>query len=168
MRLAARTTIGAAFVWLGSLGCSAMSGTVAGEDGILRASGNIRFEIYQDSVCGRAGPSPVGRCSRSSYTGGLHGDGDTAIQRLEPLTPDGMYFVSENEVLRLPDGELRSAVNAVFHDTSHDREVASLHTVTGGTGRYAGASGHIRLWRADGEVFAYVATIRLGTEHTAR
>ena len=72
-----------------------------------------------------------------------------------------MFFVAETEVLRLPDGELRSLVNAVFHSTSPDLEVVSLHTVTGGTGRYAGASGHIRLWRAAGELFEYVAVIRL-------
>jgi len=93
--------------------------------------------------------------------GGLDGNGDTAIQRLEALAPDGMFFVSEVEVLRLPDGELRSLVNAVFHSKSPDLEVVSLHTITGGTGRYAAASGHIRLWRAAGELFEYVAVIRL-------
>ena len=73
-----------------------------------------------------------------------------------------MFFITENELLRLPDGDLRSVVNAMFRNQSPDREVASLQTVTGGTGRYAGASGHIRLWRAEGERFEYVAVIRLG------
>ena len=76
-----------------------------------------------------------------------------------------MIFVSENEVLRLADGDIQGRVNAVFHNQSSDREVASLHTITGGTGRYAGASGYIRLWRADGdppgEIMQYEAVIHL-------
>jgi hypothetical protein len=75
--------------------------------------------VYDAAVCGDAGPSPAGRCSRATYTGGLNGSGDTAIQRFEPVAPDGMFYVTENEVLRLPDGEIRSGVNAVFHNTSH-------------------------------------------------
>jgi hypothetical protein len=154
--------IGAPFVVLASLlACSTTTGTVPGNDDVIRASGSIRFEVYDGAVCGDAGPSPVGRCSRATYTGGLNGNGDTAIQRLEAVAPDGMFFVTENEVLRLSDGELRSSVNAVFHSKSPDREVASLHAVTGGTGRYAGASGYIRLWRSDGDAFEYVAVIRL-------
>jgi len=44
---------------------------------------------------------------------------------------------------------------------SADREVASLHTITGGTGRYAGASGYIRLWNGEGELLEYEAVIHL-------
>jgi len=143
--------------------CSATTGSVAIDGDLVRASGSVRFEVYDAAVCGDAGPSPAGRCSRATYTGGLGGSGDTSIQRFEPVAPDGMFFVTENEVLRLPDGEIRSGVNAVFHSKSPDREVVSLHTITGGTGRYSGASGHIRLWRADGELFEYVALIRLAT-----
>jgi hypothetical protein len=154
--------IGVAFLVLASLlSCSATTGGVPVNGDVIRTSGSIRFEVYDGAVCGDAGPSPVGRCSRATYTGGLDGKGDTAIQRFEPLAPDGMFFVAETEVLRLPDGDLRTLVNAVFHSKSPDAEVVSLHTVTGGTGRYAGASGHIRLWRAAGELFEYVAVIRL-------
>jgi hypothetical protein len=143
------------------LSCASTTRSVAVDGGVIRASGSVRFEVYGGSVCGDAGPSPAGRCSRATYTGGLKGSGDTAIQRFEAVTPDGVFFVTENEVLRLPDGELRSGVNAVFHSNSPDREVASLHTITGGTGRYSGASGYIRLWRAEGELFEYVTVIRL-------
>jgi hypothetical protein len=137
------------------------------EGDVIRTSGSIRFEVYEGAVCGDAGSSPVGRCSRATYTGGLRGVGHTAIQRLEAVAPDGMFFVTENEVLGLTDGQLRSLVNAVFHSKSPDGEVASLHTITGGTGRYAGASGHIQLWRAHGERFDYVAVVRLGAAETA-
>jgi hypothetical protein len=157
-----RLAIGVVFVGIPFLlSCSAHTGLASLDGSVVRTSGSIRFEVYEGAMCGDAGPSPVGRCSHENYTGGLSGSGDTAIQRLEPVAPDGMFFVTENEVLRLPDGELRSLVNAVFHSKSPDLEVASLHTITGGTGRYADASGHIQLWRADGELFEYVAVVRL-------
>jgi hypothetical protein len=137
----------------------------AREGGTIRAAGEIRFEIYQAADCEVVGASPIGSCSRGRYSGGLVGTGYYAIQRWEPLTPEGMVFVSENEVLRLEDGEIHGRVNAVFHNQSSDREVVSLHTVTGGTGRYTGASGYIRLWRADGapasEIMQYEAVIHL-------
>jgi hypothetical protein len=46
--------------------------------------------------------------------------------------------------------------------------VASLHTITGGTGHYAGASGYIQLWRARGETFGYTAVIYLAAPGTVR
>ena len=154
-------------VLVGSLlACSTTMGTSA-DDSIIRTEGRIHFDVYEGAVCGDAGPSPVGRCSRAIYTGGLDGKGDTAIQRMEPLLPEGMFFVSETEVLRLADGELHSRVNAVFNSKSPERELASLHTILDGTGRYAGASGHIRLWRTNEEVIEYVAVIHLGAVETA-
>lgn len=146
------------------LSCSSATGGMWVNGDVIRTSGSIRFEVYKGALCGDAGPSPVGQCSRETYSGGLRGSGDTAVQRLEAVPPAGMFFVTETEVLRLRDGELHSLVNAVFHSASADLEVASLHSVTGGTGRYAGASGHIRLWREDGELFKYVAVIRLKPE----
>ncbi|HXK24243.1 MAG TPA: hypothetical protein VMS55_16355 [Myxococcota bacterium] len=123
--------------------------------------GRVRFEIYQAASCEVVGPSPIGSCSRGRYSGDLEGTGYYATQKWEPLTPEGMVYVSENEVLRLAAGDLHGRVNAVFHNQSRDREVASLHTIIGGTGRYAGASGYIRLWRVGGELFEYEAVIHL-------
>jgi hypothetical protein len=140
--------------------CSTAAGP-ARHDDTIHAAGEIRFEIYQAANCEVVGPSPIGSCARGRYSGGFVGTGYYAIQKWEPLTPEGMVFVSENEVLRLADGELHGRVNAVFHNQSADREIASLHTITGGTGRYAGASGYIRLWNGTGELVEYEAVIHL-------
>jgi hypothetical protein len=64
---------------------------------------------------------------------------------MEPVEPGGVVTITEKEVLHLADGALTARINAVLHEKSPDREV-SFHTITGGSGRYAGASGHIRLW----------------------
>jgi len=79
---------------------------------------------------------------------------------MDPIEPDGLAYITENEVLRLADGELTAKVDAVFQ--APDREYVSLHTIIAGTGRYAGATGNIQL-RGDGSeiVVEYVAVIRL-------
>jgi hypothetical protein len=148
------------------LSCSSLA-SGARQDATIEASGEIRFEIYQAATCEGAGPSPVASCSRGHYSGGLEGTGYYAVQSFAPSTPDGMTFITEKEVLRLADGDLYGLVNAVFDSRSADGEVASIHSITGGTGRYAGASGFIRLWRASGERFEYVAVIRLAQEEGA-
>jgi len=145
---------------LALVACATAAGPARQGD-TIRASGEIRFEIYQAADCEVVGASPIGSCSRGRYSGGLVGTGYYAIQKWEPLAPEGMVYVSENEVLRLADGEIHGRVNAVFHNQSPDREVASLHTITGGTGRYAGASGYIRLWNGQGELLEYEAVIHL-------
>jgi hypothetical protein len=134
----------------------------------IEVSGDLRFDLYQASRCEVVGPSPVGSCSRGHYSGGLEGTGYYAVQSMQPTTPDGVLFITENEVLRLADGELYGRVNAAYHSKSPDGEVSSLHTITGGTGRYAGASGYIRLWRAHGERFEYAAVIHLAAPEPIR
>ena len=144
----------------GLVSCSAAVG--GSGDGAWRAVGRIAFEVYEAPVCGDAGPSPLGRCSRETYTGGLEGDGDTAVQSMEPVPPDGVFTITENELLRLGDGTLTTRINAVYNQKSPEREVISFHTITAGTGRYAGAAGYIRPWgHASSGDFEYAALIRL-------
>jgi hypothetical protein len=145
----------------GLLGCFATAGG-GSDDGTWRPAGRIEFEVYEAPVCGDAGASPLGSCSRERYTGGLEGSGDTAVQSMEPVPPAGVFSITENELLRLADGTLTTRVNAVFNSKSPEREVISFHTITGGTGRYAGASGYIRLWgHAGRDDYEYAALIRL-------
>ena len=96
----------------------------------------------------RRRPEPLGRCSREAYTGDLRGSGDTAFVSMTPVDPPGLTVIAENEVLHLADGELHARVNAVFNAAAKYPEFSSMHTITGGTGRYAGASGFIQLTAA--------------------
>ena len=127
---------------------AACGGTAVGSsDGPLLVEGSIAFEVYESPVCGDAGPSPLGRCSRETYTGGLQGRGDTAVHSMTPVEPEGLVSITENEVLHLQGGDLHARVNAVYHGTSPDGEFSSMHTIVGGTGRYAGATGFLQLHR---------------------
>jgi hypothetical protein len=142
----------------GALGCGGMGGPA---DGALRVAGSIAFEVYESPVCGDAGPSPVGRCSRETYTGDLRGSGDTAVLSLTPVDPPGLVVIAENEVLRLPDGELHARVNGVFNGAAKDPEFSSMHTITGGTGRWASATGFLQLTGRGFVECSYVGRIRI-------
>ena len=142
------------------LACSTSGGTSS--DGSVRVEGHIAFEVYEAPVCGDAGSSALGRCSRETYTGSIEGDGDTAVTSMNPVEPDGVVSITENEVIHLPDGDITSKINAVYHAESPDRPFISMHTITGGNGKYAQASGYIRLWGQGGADGAdYLAVIRL-------
>ena len=64
---------------------------------------------------------------------------------MTPVEPEGLVSITENEVLHLQGGDLHARVNAVYHGTSPDGEFSSMHTIVGGTGRYAGATGFLQL-----------------------
>jgi hypothetical protein len=127
-----------------------------------RVAGKIDFEVYNAPICGGAGPSPSSQCSRAHYTGSIQALGETAVQRFAPMDDvSGLVFITENEVIHFPDGDLKTRVNAVFHAKSSDAEFVSMHTVVGGTGRYEGATGHLQLKGHGAKDTDYEGVIRL-------
>ena len=143
-----------------TLACSTSGGAANGDS--LRVEGHVALEAYEGPLCGDAGVSLLGRCSRETYTGSIEGDADVAVTSMNPLEPDGVVSIAENEVIHLSDGDITAKVNAVYHSESPDHPFVSMHTVTGGNGRYAQASGYIHVWgSADAELADYLAVIRL-------
>jgi hypothetical protein len=142
---------------------SACSTSGASSAETVRIEGHVSFEVYEAPICGDAGVSLLGRCSRETYTGAIEGDGDTAVTSMNPVEPAGVFSITENEVIHLSDGDITAKVNAVYHGESPDQPYISMHIITGGNGKYAQASGYIRLWGNGGGGLAdYLAVIRLG------
>jgi hypothetical protein len=54
-------------------------------------------------------------------------------------------FIQEDEVIHTNDGDITAKISAAYDSTSPEKHFASLHVITGGTGRYAGASGWLQL-----------------------
>ncbi len=143
-----------------TLACSTDGGGASGDS--VRIEGHVAFEVYEAPVCGDAGVSLLGRCSRETYTGSIEGDGATAVTSMNPVEPAGVFSITENEIIHLPDGDLTAKVNAVYHGESPDRPYISMHVITGGNGKYAQATGYIRLWGyGDRGPADYLAVIRL-------
>jgi hypothetical protein len=140
--------------------CSTSGGGAS--DDSVRVQGHVSLDVYEGPICGDAGVSMLGRCSRETYTGSIEGDGDVAVTSMNPLEPDGVVAIAENEVIHLSDGDVTATVNAVYHAESSDHPFVSMHTITGGNGKYAQASGYIHVWGSAGaELADYLAVIRL-------
>ena len=143
-----------------SLACSTSGGSSS--DDSVRVGGHVVLEAYEAPVCGDAGVSLLGRCSSETFTGTIEGDGDVAVTSNDPVEPEGVVSITEDEVIHLRDGDITAKVNAVYQAESPDRAFVSLHTITGGNGRYAQASGYIRVWgSAAAEQADYIAAIHL-------
>ena len=85
------------------------------------------------------------------------------MQKFSPSDPSYVHFVHEVEVIHLDGGDLIAEISAAYDSASQAKEVSSLHVVTGGTGRCAGASGYIHLWGSSlvgADDHEYVAMIR--------
>jgi hypothetical protein len=48
-------------------------------------------------------------------------------------------------VIHTNDGDIAAKVSAAYDSTAREKPCASLHVITGGTGRYAGASGYLQI-----------------------
>ena len=107
-----------------------------------RVSGHIHFDVIDR---GPSCPSPVASCWRATYTGGIEGVGKTVVQRYLPSDPENVHFIQEDEVIHTNDGDITAKVSAAYDSTSPEKYFASLHVITGGTGKYAGASGWLQL-----------------------
>ena len=143
-----------------ALACSTSGGSSGGAS--VRVDGYVTLEFSEQPVCGDAGVSVLGRCAHETFTGSVEGDGDLAVTSITPVEPDGVVAITEDEVIHLEGGNVTAKVNAVYQAESSDRAFVSLHTLTGGDGRYAGASGYIRVFgSAASERADYVAVIRL-------
>lgn len=112
------------------------------------AVGDCAFPVLTQGpgTCGAAGSTVMG-CSEETWSSGFLASarGDTAIQAFIPADPAYVLHIHENEVITFPDGStLTGKVNASLNAGSPTGEYASLHTITGGTGRYAGATGYLQ------------------------
>ena len=133
----------AVFVVMGALVMTATAADVAhAEKQSRRVTGHIHFDAIER---GPSCPSPVGNCWRETYTGGIEGVGKTAVQRYTPSDPPNVLFINEDEIIHTNDGDITAKISAAYDSTSPDKQFASLHVITGGTGRYVGASGWLQL-----------------------
>jgi len=92
--------------------------------------------------------APGGICTRGFVIGGLQGDLElTALSQqggLDPRIPSVIRFIGESRIT-MADGDVLIGVDTGAIDTFPPQagRVGTLITWTGGTGKFASASGHI-------------------------
>ena len=95
--------------------------------------------------------SPIGFCVSGQAIGGLKGDFISTITSFVPapnFNDTQVVFVTASLVLHTRDGDLMMEENAAFNqDPNGHGDLGDVVTVVGGsTGKWAGATGRLRVW----------------------
>ena len=89
-------------------------------------------------------PSPIDLCANATFTGTVHGPATAVARSFTPTAEPGIATGVADIVIHDPRGDLRCTESIVLNVTpGGDSEEGWICIVTGGTGRFAGASGHI-------------------------
>lgn len=106
-------------------------------------SGHIADQPYAGAECA----SPLGQCSAGHFYGALTGDFVASATSFAPsgdTATTGVIFFTADVVLHTKDGDLFLKDAGAFNTTPGGRgEHSTVTTVTGGTGRWVGASGRL-------------------------
>jgi len=107
-------------------------------------NGHVELQAVPAPPC----TSPAGLCFHIRVTGRLQGEGDVTVTSLTPspdLTIPSAFLFTSRTVLQTKHGDFLfdSGAGAGNFDAAGNINLVNLLTITGGTGRLAGASGHI-------------------------
>jgi hypothetical protein len=152
----------------GLLVIPALSLTVTASAAATRCKG-VHGHITSELLTGPECTSPVGLCTRGRFTGDIRG---AFVFTATSLTPSadteqtGVVHYTGDILIRTQRGQISikdaGAFNALPGSTG---DVGAVSTIVAGTGRYAGASGRIRIRGTftpeDGGDSAYSGEIQL-------
>jgi hypothetical protein len=139
----ATVTVAALMVFSGATRVASARQQRASKAKCKTVSGHIADQPYTGTEC----TSPLGQCSAGRFSGALRGDIVAAAPSFTPTNDTaatGVLFFTADLVLHTRDGDLFLKDAGAFNTTPGGKgEHATVSTVTGGTGVYAGATGRL-------------------------
>jgi hypothetical protein len=130
----------AAPVALAALGTLAAGPAGAGP-GAKQVQGHMEVELSNSNTCG----SPLGLCMTGTFYGALHGPLELAAVAVAPTADPNVSVINSTSVLHTKDGDIFFSNSAVWDSSpGGDGIESSIDRITGGTGKYAGASGYVQ------------------------
>ncbi len=137
----------------------------AGKAAAANQCKNVRGHVTSRTVTENC-PSPIALCAAGQFYGAIRGELLLVATSLTPTqdTPvTGVYMYTGDDVIKTRTGDIYTkdagALNLTPNSTGDD---ISIVTITGGTGKYAGATGTLRAYgtasEAGGE-FSYEGEI---------
>ena len=126
----------------------------------LPIAGTIRSQLVTGPAC----PSPIGLCLSGNFYGSITGPNE-AVGFFASPQPDNVLFGKSHVVIHTRDGDLRCTSSSSFDlDPASGNPFSDLCIITGGTGKYAGASGWFHTFgtgSATGNHADYRGTLKL-------
>ena len=105
-----------------------------------QAHGLLTSQVLAPPAC----TSVIGLCTAGRLDGTINGDFVFTADRLEPSDTPGVLFYTGHIVVQTSRGEVTCQDAGAF-GVSGAGPVADICTIVGGTGDWAGVTGHIRI-----------------------
>jgi len=146
--------IAAAILFAVSLTAIAMFSVPAGNSAAAAKCKVVRGRVTSQTVTENC-PSPINLCAAGEFYGAIRGELFLVATSLTPTqdTPaTGVYLFTSDDVIKTREGDIHTkdagALNLTPGGSGDD---VSIVTITGGTGKYAGATGRLRAYGAFSE-----------------
>lgn len=111
--------------------------------GALAGSRTVQGEVVDQVVTDGSCTAII--CTRGVYSGTIRGSFELAITSLAPTDPPNVQSFVGHSTIHTAKGDLRCADSGSFNaDPQSAGEGVHLCVITGGTGRYAGATGYLQ------------------------
>ncbi len=120
-------------------------GVLADQAGAGSKAPPVHGSIKSQSIIGPACTSPVGRCFVATFKGTLQGSAEFVGNSMTPTSQPGMMLINGNFLIRDKHGDVTCIEDSLLNTApGSDGEFVFLCEITGGTGKWAGASGYLQ------------------------
>jgi hypothetical protein len=104
----------------------------------------VKGTVKNDTVTGPDCVSPIDFCFKGQFYGSLKGPDEGIVNSLTPTQTPDVYEVHADLTIHDKRGDLTCSEEIVYNTfPTGDGHFAFVCEITGGTGRYAGASGYL-------------------------
>jgi len=123
-------------------------GIAAAQDADRNVSGSFVSTNFSGAGCA----SPIDACARGTFRGAIHGRFEAVAFTIAPTAQPGVVVGTAEIVIHDPRGDLRCTETFVVNITpGGDGEESFICQFTGGSGRWAGVTGHIEAFGSGGQ-----------------
>ena len=120
-------------------------GVLADHAGADPQSLPVDGSIKSHSIIGPACTSPAGRCFVATFKGTLQGSAEFVANSVTPTSQPGMMLINGNFLIHDNHGDLACIEDSLLNTAPESNgEFVFLCEITGGTGKWAGASGYLQ------------------------
>jgi hypothetical protein len=123
-----------------------VAGVVASQatahSGAMKVKGTFDTQTFTGPRCA----APTGQCFEGTFRGSFRGPVDGSLTSVTPTQQPGVVLIDVSSTIHTPRGDLISDHQQIVSDTSPSGrgEFSVLSEISGGTGRYAGATGYLQ------------------------
>ena len=123
-----------------AVGGASLASQATAQPGTLQVKGTFDSQ----SVTGPSCAAPTGQCFAGAFHGTIRGTTKGAVLSATPTQQPGVGLYDASFTIHTRSGDLTFAHEQVVYNASSAKgELSILAEITGGTGRYAGATGYV-------------------------